>query len=1318
MNLLFLRRYISFLFIFIFSTALFAQNLENVSIQLKWKHSFQFAGYYAAIEKGFYKDEGINVTLKEIDLSRNFIDDVINGMSQYGVSDSTLAVYYTHNKPVVLISQIFQHSPLVLLSHRDSNILTPYDLEGKKVMYSYKSTGAIPFKALILKTVGSFDNIDIVDFTSYDDFINRKVDVTSAYSTSQPYWLKKQGIEVNIIDPKSYGIDFYGDNFFTTQKELQEHPLRVEKMRKATIKGWKYALDHQDEIIDLIIKKYAPHKDKETLKSEAKGIYGMINPDLVEIGDIDKKRYQQVIKIYHQLGVIKNKTLDNNFFFQKSKKLELSNEELKWLKNNPMIRIAVMRYWKYDKDGNNLHTDILKLLNKYGHIGLKPIKFDTWASGFKEASEGKSIHGIDNISWSKEREEKYFYYTKPYDFSPNYLIVKKSSNIKSLKDLENKTIFLKKESIDHKIINDVSKNIKVIDVDTDEEMYEKLANSDDVVAFMSYAVDKEKLEKYNLKVATTVYGKYSQTYIAISKKHPLLQSILNKIFDIIPREELVALQNKKYDYQELQFNSIQKQWIQKHSIINFLGDNNWEPFSCLNKKTKKHMGIASDYIKIIHKKTGLTFNMIKKEDTNNIDLYPVSVKNNNSTDILFSDPYISYPVVIVTTNDKKFLPDISYLNNKTIVTVKNHMIVDTIKKDYPKIKIIEVKNINQAIKKISNSKAYAYLAALPTASYAINKNNYSNLKIAGKTKYNLDIRMAISKELGETGIEIINKVLTTITNEQKNKIYNRWVSVRFDKSIDYTLLWQISAIFLFFIIGTLYWNRKLTIEIQKRKESEQKLKIAKFKAQEASRSKSEFLANMSHEIRTPMNSVIGFTDLLSKLIKDPIQKDYLNSIQTGGKALMSIINDILDLSKIEAGKFHIDKEPINPRSLINEIQTMFQAKINQKNLSFILDIDENLPDTIIIDSVRIRQVLINIIGNAIKFTNKGTITLKVETKFKDNINDKFDLIISISDTGRGIPKKFQEKIFQAFEQTSAQDAKALAGTGLGLAISSKLVKLMNGEIKVESEVQKGSTFIITLHDIEIGHLEETQIEISNTNIEFDNATILVVDDIQANRKLVIATLSHNPFRFIQAQNGQEALDIVKEESNNIDLILMDLRMPVMNGYEATVKIKEYNQKIPIIAFTASVMNKDIEQIKEYGFDGYIRKPVVYNDLVKEFIKHLKYQEVKNNKYEIATEDLDQNIIENIPKVLEKLTTDYKIQLDEIKNKGDFTLIHDLMVQIQKLAQDNTLKLLEHYTDDILLAIDSFDIDKVNSLIANYDIICDELKKLYKENQNV
>lgn len=487
---------------------------------------------------------------------------------------------------------------------------------------------------------------------------------------------------------------------------------------------------------------------------------------------------------------------------------------------------------------------------------------------------------------------------------------------------------------------------------------------------------------------------------------------------------------------------------------------------------------------------------------------------------------------------------------------------------------------------------------------------------------------------------------------------------------------------------------------------------AKNEAENVAKQKSEFLANMSHEIRTPMNSVIGFTELLDKEISNPIQKDYLNSIKKGGNALLRIINDILDLSKIEAGKLDIKNEALNPSKLFLEIESIFHSKIISKNINFTIDIDKDIPENIIIDGVRIRQILFNLIGNAIKFTEKGHIKIKVDNIYKDNIKSKIDLIFSVEDTGIGIEKNDLKNIFYAFEQQKDQSSSKYGGTGLGLAICTKLVHMMNGEISVESTKGKGSIFTVLLHDISVSSVSESfeckKLNISN--IMFDKATILVVDDISENRKLVEATLKDYGFNIIMAQNGQEAIDLL--EKVNIDLILMDLRMPVMNGYDAAIHIKnkEKYKNIPLVALTASVMGKDLEKVAQYGFDGYLRKPVILDDLIEELGKFLPYSFVNedNSKEILVNETVN---IEKLDEVIHILHSQVKQECDEVKNKGDFSLIEDFALKIQELGVENNISILENYSSEIITHIESFDIEKVDYLLGSFSSIIEKLEVL-------
>ncbi len=302
---------ISFLFVLELSAYTKSQ-LETVSLQLRWFHKFQFAGYYAAVEKGFYAEEGLDVKLKNFDPEKGRHKPVFTGEVDYGISDATLLKFRKEGQPVVLLSQIFQYSPLVLLTSKESGIISPKMLEGKKVMYV-----DVQASAMFNHTLGNAEKVQQIPHSyNYNDIFTGKVDAMAAYISDQPFKLWQEGKKFNIINPRDYGINFYGDNLFTTENEIINHPRRAEKMIRATIKGWKYAHDHPDEIIDLIISKYDPNLSRPQLEYEAGMIYMMIQPDLVNLGKIDTAKYKSIAEEYLRLKMTNSGEVPDGFIYK------------------------------------------------------------------------------------------------------------------------------------------------------------------------------------------------------------------------------------------------------------------------------------------------------------------------------------------------------------------------------------------------------------------------------------------------------------------------------------------------------------------------------------------------------------------------------------------------------------------------------------------------------------------------------------------------------------------------------------------------------------------------------------------------------------------------------------------------------------------------------------------------------------------------------------------------------------------------------------------------------------------------------------------
>ncbi|MBU4293071.1 MAG: response regulator, partial [Actinobacteria bacterium] len=502
------------------------------------------------------------------------------------------------------------------------------------------------------------------------------------------------------------------------------------------------------------------------------------------------------------------------------------------------------------------------------------------------------------------------------------------------------------------------------------------------------------------------------------------------------------------------------------------------------------------------------------------------------------------------------------------------------------------------------------------------------------------------------------------------------------------------------IIGIFGISRDITVNKKIRKD----LRAAKIeaeryakKARQADEAKSTFLANMSHEIRTPMNAIMGFSEILREQLKNPEYIKYIDIILSSSKTLLALINDILDISKIEAGKMEIQLRPTDPHALFSDIARIFSEKMKEKGLGFITEIDERLPDAILLDEVRLRQILFNLVGNAIKFTSEGYIELKVKGKFYPD-RSKIDLIFSVKDTGIGISEENKKEIFNAFQQSKDHDLKKYGGTGLGLTITKKLVGLMNGEIVLESEVGKGSIFKVIIREVAVASIdaEEKNKDINILNIKFKNQKILIADDIESNRLLLIKMLSLYNLKTLEASNGKEAINIAKR--NSPDLIIMDLRMPVMDGYEAISIIKNDKtlKKIPIVVLTASAMKSDEEEIKQIKCEGYVRKPVSRNKLISELKKHLSYFiendiDVKKIKIDDFEDNRKIEVKSNkVPEILIKTLEELKnTRLEKIKNEFIINDIEDFAKEIEQTGKNYNVNFLIEWAHKLLKQTSGF-----------------------------
>ena len=1078
--------------------------LEKVALQLKWEHQFQFAGYYAAQEMGYYREAGLDVNLRELARGADPAEAVLSGQAAYGVGDTGLLLNRSRGQPLVVLASIFQHSPSVLVVRTNNNGQPDLKRNGS-IMLHPNSLELQVFLRTEGNPVAGYKQVP----HSYDpeDLLSGKVDAMSAYSTDLPYLLRRQKSGFDILSPQALGVDFYGDVLFTTEAELREHPARAAALRAATMRGWSYAMSHQAEIVDLIRARYPQRLGREHLLYEASQMVPLLDTRVIEPGYSNPERWRAIAAAYSKAGILAPGFSIDGFLY-KPPAPDMRMLSVALAAALLLLLAAAAVGWRFARLAAALQAErgALRATQEQLNSAEK-----LWGFALEGSGEGM-------WQWRQPGGELVLSerYKQLLGYGPD-------------------------------------------EFNLDTRAWMQHMHPDDVPAFgeklarcMRPCSDGERTSiscEFRLRCKDGSWKWMLGRGMVIARDadgHP--QRMTGTMADIGDRKEAEEARVRSV----LEASPEAMLVIDSEGLIRYANQlcafGFGYPLAELGGMPATHLApelthaAGPNQVLTAWRADGSSFPA-------EVNLSPMQSQGQ--------------PLTIVS------LRDISERQRaeqelKTLAARLHEIIqmmpIGLFIKD-PQGRVTLANSACEAQFGLSAADLESDPAAAQAAfAGGVMLDTVTTVRngASGRTQHLRSISKPVPGEQGQPGYLIGMLVDITASIEAEREL------------------------------------RELNEHLEERvAQRTGQLDLAKKVAEEASQAKGQFLANMSHEIRTPMNGVIGMAYLALKTDLNARQRDYLEKIRFAGEHLLGIIDDILDFAKIEAGMLEIEVLAFTLDHLSQTVTTVVAPKAASKHLELVFEVEPGLPPALQGDPLRLGQVLINYTNNAIKFSDSGSITVRV-AMLEERADDCL-LRFEVHDTGIGLTPEEAGKLFQSFQQADTSITREYGGTGLGLAICKQLAQLMGGEVGVDSTPGRGSTFWFTARvgklDALGGHPEPAAHGEADRQAALNGARILLVEDNTFNQQIALEMLEEAGCAVCLAQNGLEALDLLAKAS--FDCVLMDVQMPVMDGLQATrlIRLDPRLAGLRVLAMTATATSEDRARCMQAGMDDFITKPI-------------------------------------------------------------------------------------------------------------------------------
>ncbi len=799
---------------------LFANSVVNVD--LLWKHQFEFAGYYMAKEKGFYKDAGLEVNLKEYSPSKDIVDDVLNQRADFAIGYSKIIKDIANGKELLLLHTTFQVSPMVLISK--DNIKSFSDFQNKRVMIEDSALQTASLLAMLRAYGVDIDKIKKVPITfNVKDLIKNRCDLMEGYLSNEVFTLKKYGIKYRVWDPKDYGFNFYDNILFTSQKLYKKNPELVKKFNKATIMGWNYAFAHLDETIEVILRKYnTQHKSKEALLYEAKILKELAYYKEGRFGKIDKHRLERTLDIYRLLNFrAKNVDWDRYVLpWDIDEKFELTKVQKEWIKNH-IITVGVSKWnpiiFKRNDEISGIAGDIVKLV--FEKVGLKyrsvSDNWDVLMNNFKR----HNIEILPTTYYTKQRATFGLYTDSYFNLKEDIFVKDSNDKIKSFQDLNGKKLAIVKKYGTIEKIKKRFPKIKIIQTENLSESVRLVLNGKVDALYEVKVVVQNYLSRNfisSLKSLNQDVFPSSGLHFFVDKQKPILRDILQKglkqVTDI--EKERIILKwigkNRVLEKQEFKLTKKEREYL-KDKTIKLCVKENFMPLE--DFRDGKLDGLAKDYTKLFKSLTGANFEVVaakrKRDLKRNIEknlcdlIWVVSKSKMIEKKFNIVGKRNKIPIVVVSKDKEEYINSLDSLENKVVAVIEGSY-VDNVLSQYGHSNIKRVKNIQDGLEMVDSGNAQLFLSNLMLAIYNLKKSYKDRLFISGRIEgIDASVFSAVNKN-DFILTRIVEKFLNSIDERTLREMELKWKNVSFEKRIDYSYLWKVVIvvflIFLFFYV--------------------------------------------------------------------------------------------------------------------------------------------------------------------------------------------------------------------------------------------------------------------------------------------------------------------------------------------------------------------------------------------------------------------------------------------------------------------------------------------------------------------------------------